>query len=67
MKFTGDPDGIAELKTMKETRLEYLKYLLKEAQTNFDGTATFKSPDQKTTYKMVYSAQTGELNVTKVS
>ena len=67
MKFTGDPDGITELKTMKETRLEYLKYLLKEAQTNFDNTATFKGQDQKTTFKIVYSGQTGELNVTKVS
>jgi len=66
MKFTGDPDGIAELKTMKETRLDWLKYLLKEAQTNFDNTATFKSQDQKTTYKMVYSPQTGELSVEKV-
>jgi hypothetical protein len=66
MKFTGDADGIAELKTMKETRLEWLKYLLKEAQTNFDNTATFKGQDNKTTYKIVYSPQTGELNVEKL-
>jgi len=66
MKFTGDADGIAELKTMKETRLDWLKYLLKEAQTNFDNTATFKGQDNKTTYKMVYSPQTGELNVEKL-
>jgi hypothetical protein len=66
MKFTGDPDGIAELKTMKETRLDWLKYLLKEAQTNFDHTATFKGQDQQTTFKIVYSPQTGELNVEKI-
>ena len=66
MKFTGDADGIAELKTMKETRLDWLKYLLKEAQTNFDNTATFKGQDNKTTYKIVYSPQTGELNVEKL-
>jgi hypothetical protein len=66
MKFTGDADGIAELKTMKETRMDWLKYLLKEAQTNFDNTATFKGQDNKTTYKIVYSPQTGELNVEKL-
>ncbi|OGP56469.1 MAG: hypothetical protein A2V67_07890 [Deltaproteobacteria bacterium RBG_13_61_14] len=66
MKFMGDADGIAELKTMKETRLDWLKYLLKEAQTNFDNTATFKGQDNKTTYKIVYSPQTGELNVEKL-
>ena len=63
MKFTGDPDGIAALKRMKEGRLEYLKYLLQEARTNFDHTAEFKDEDKK--YKIVFDTQTGELNVQK--
>ena len=65
MKFTGDESGIAELKAMKESRLEYLKYLLKEAQTNFGNTTTFKGQDRKTIYKITLDTQTGELNVTK--
>lgn len=63
MKFTGDPEGIAALKRMKETRLEFLKYLLKEAQTNFDHTTTFK--EGEVVYKIVLDPMTGELNVQK--
>lgn len=65
MKFTGDPDGIAALKKMKETRLEFLKYLLKEAQTNFDHTTTFK--EAGLTYKIVLDTMTADLNVEKVA
>ena len=63
MKFTGDPDGIEALKRMKEGRLEYLKYLLKEAQTNFDHIAVFKENDVK--FKIVLDIQTGNLDVQK--
>lgn len=63
MKFTGDEDGIAALKRMKEGRLEYLKYLLQEARTNFDHTAEFKDQDKK--FKIVFDSQKGELNVQK--
>jgi hypothetical protein len=62
MKFTGDPEGIAALKKMKETRMEYLKYLLQEARTNFDRTATFKENEK--TFKIVFDPQTGDLDVT---
>jgi len=63
MKFTGDPDGIVALKQMKESRLEYLKYLLTEARTNFDRTATFTHED--VSYKIVFDPQTGDLEVQK--
>jgi len=63
MKFTGDPDGITALKDMKETRLDYLKYLVTEARTNFDRTASFTHNDVK--YKMVFDPQTGDLDVQK--
>ena len=64
MKFTGDPDGIAALKRIKETRLEYLKYLLQEARTNFDHTTTFKDGDK--VFKIVFDTMTGDLDVQKV-
>jgi hypothetical protein len=63
MKFTGDADGIAALKRIKEERVEYLKYLLKEAQTNFGFTTTFK--DQNVKYKITFSPQTQTLDVQK--
>jgi hypothetical protein len=65
MKFTGDPDGITALKRMKEGRLEFLKYLLQEARTNFDHTATFKDEENNIKYKIVFDPQTGDLDVKK--
>jgi hypothetical protein len=64
MKFTGDPDGINALKKMKETRLEFLKYLLQEARTNFDHSTTFKEND--VTFKITMNVHTGDLEVQKV-
>ena len=63
MKFTGDADGIAALKRMKEERMEYLKYLLQEARTNFGYTTTFKEKEVK--YKIVFDPQTQTLDVQK--
>lgn len=63
MKFTGDEEGIAALKRMKDERLEYLKYVLQEARTNFGNTTTFKDNDTK--YQIVYDPQTGDLEVQK--
>ena len=65
MKFTGDPDGIAALKKMKESRVEYLKYLLQEARTNSDHTTTFK--ENETKFKILFDPQTGDLDVQKQS
>lgn len=65
MKFTGDPDGIAALKKIKESRLEYLKYLLQEARTNFDHVTTFKDEENK--FKITFDPQTGDLDVQKLS
>jgi len=65
MKLNGDPDGIAELKEMMKTRIEYLKYLVTEAKTNFDNAARFKSKDGSIKYKLVFKPQTGEFEVEK--
>jgi hypothetical protein len=67
MKFTGDPQGIEELKQIKENNLSYLKYLLQEAQTNFYHTAEFKASDGVTKYKITFSPQTGDLDVQKMT
>jgi hypothetical protein len=65
MKFTGDPDGIAALKKMKESRVEYLKYLLQEARTNLDHSTTFKENEVK--FKILFDPKTGDLDVQKQS
>jgi len=65
MKFTGDPDGIAALKQIKETRLEYLKYLLQEARTNMDHSTTFK--DNEIKFKIIFDPHTGDLDVQKLA
>ncbi len=67
MKFTGDPQGIEELKQIKDNNVTYLKYLLQEARTNFYRTAEFKGSDGVTKYKITFSPQTGDLEVEKVT
>jgi len=67
MKLTGDPEGIAELKALKESKLEYLKYLITEAKTNFDNTARFKSQDGTKSYKLIFIPHSGEFRVEKDS
>lgn len=63
MKLNGDEEGIKELKTIRETKVNYLKYLITEANTNFDHTARFKSADGTKRYKLIFSPQTGEYTV----
>ncbi len=67
MKLNGDPDGILELKEMMKTKLDYLKYLVTEAKTNFDNTAHFKNKDGSKKYKLIYLPQSGEFQVEKES
>lgn len=66
MKLAGDSDGIAELKYIKDTNLFYLKYLLKEAETNLNRAAEFKARDGKNRYKLVYNPMTKEFAVEKI-
>jgi len=63
MKLSGDPEGIQILKDMMQNRIEYLKYLITEAKTNFDHSARFKNQDGTKKYKLVYNPQTGEFEV----
>jgi len=64
MKMNGDPQGIEELKGLSKGRMDYLKYLITEAKTNFDHTAHFKC-STGIKYKLVYDPQNGEFNVIK--
>lgn len=45
MKISGDPEGIAALKNLKERDPEYLKFILKEATTNTDLKSYYRSPE----------------------
>lgn len=64
MKLTGDEKGIEVLKGFHNTKPEYLKFLLKEAQTSFDLTSHF-SGDNGEAYKLVLDAKTGEFTIIK--
>ncbi|MEW6775155.1 MAG: hypothetical protein AB1405_02575 [Bdellovibrionota bacterium] len=66
MELTGDPQGIEALKKIKDTNATYLKFLLQEVQTSFEGTVPFKAADG-TEYKLVRDAKVkGKLIVEKV-
>lgn len=66
MKLAGDPAGLEELKFMKENKLFYLKYLLKEAQTSTYRMVDFKGQDGKTKYRLRYFPDRDEFVVEKV-
>lgn len=53
MKLIGDFEAVEELKYIKENNIFYLKFLLKEAQTNTDNKAYFKGRDLKK-YVLIY-------------
>lgn len=64
MKMNGDPQGIEELKELSKTKMDYVKYLITEAKTNFDHTAHFKCQDGKK-FKLIYDPQNGEFAIQK--
>ena len=45
MNLTGDPEGLAALKSFQEGNRDYLKFLIQEARTVFEHQVDFKSPD----------------------
>jgi hypothetical protein len=64
-RVIGDPDAIAALKAMVTEHRDYLKFLLAEAQTNADHTATFTGSDG-TRYSLQLDLATGQIKVTRV-
>ena len=47
MELQGDPAGVAALKELHAADKEFVKFLLKEARSNFDLTAKFTAKDGK--------------------
>jgi len=52
MNLDGDQTGIAELKKMAAANKDFLKFLIKEVRTSFEGFAEFKGSDG-VKYKLV--------------
>jgi len=67
MKLAGDPQGLEELKFMKENKLFYLKYLLKEAQTSTYRMVEFRGQDGKQKYRLKYFPDKDEFLVEKIN
>ena len=63
MKLTGDPRGLEDLREIKEKKVEYLKFLITSAKTNFDRKMEFKSIDNQRCYFLVYDPVTLEFRV----
>lgn len=64
MKLSGDKEGLEELKYIRENKLFYLKFLLKEAQTNTDHRAAFKGRNLEK-YVLIYDNMKDEFVVKK--
>ena len=62
MNLTGDPDGLAALKTFQETNREYLKFLIQEAKSVFEHHVDFKDA-AGTPFRLVFDVKTGALRV----
>ena len=45
MELVGHPEGLAELKIIREERKDFLKFLITEAKTSFSRQAEFKGKD----------------------
>ena len=64
MKLSGDPEGLEELKRIKEENLFYLKFIMKEAKSNTDNTTVFKDKAGKKRYRLFYNPADGSFTVT---
>ena len=62
MKLIGDPEGLAALKELSQHNRDYLKFLIAEAGTNTNHTASFSGPDG-TKWLLIAKPGTGELEV----
>lgn len=67
MKLTGDPEGLQELKRIKEENLFFLKFIMKEAKSNTDNTTTFKDKTGKQKYRLSYDPAADSFNVTAIN
>ncbi|RME20547.1 MAG: hypothetical protein D6806_16160 [Deltaproteobacteria bacterium] len=62
MNLTGHPEGLEELKKIKEQRKDFLRFLITEAKTSFERRAEFKGSDGRKWF-LYYDAQADQLRV----
>ena len=62
MELMGNAEGIAALKAKHLKDKSYLKFLVTEARSNIDQTATFTAEDGKK-WKLRFDAESGNLDV----
>jgi hypothetical protein len=65
MKIVGDEQGMAVLKTIREERPQYLKFLITEARTSLMQFAEFAAPGGEK-YLLQWRTRTEELVVTRI-
>ena len=64
MNLTGDPAGLAALKTMQESNRDYLKFLIQEARSVFEHHVDFKAADGAQ-FRLFFDVKTGAFKVEK--
>lgn len=65
MKLVGDDHGIAVLKAIRQSRPDYLKFLITEARSSTLQFVEFFSDDEQK-YLLKFRARTGQLVVEKM-
>lgn len=63
MELGGDPEGVKALKALHAKNKDYIKFLIGEARSNVDQTATFSAEDGKSHWVLKFDAATGNLDV----
>jgi hypothetical protein len=66
VKLIGDPEGLAALKELSQHNRDYLKFLITEAGSNTNHTASFTGPDG-TKWHLVVKPGSAELEVKRAS
>lgn len=64
MNLTGDPAGLAVLKSFQEANRDYLKFLIQEARSVFEHHADFKGADGSQ-FRLIFDVKTGAFTVEK--
>lgn len=62
MNLTGDPEGLAILKTFQEGNRDYLKFLIQEARSVFEHHVDFKGQDGAA-FRLHFDVKTGSFRV----
>ncbi len=66
MQVVGDVEGVAALKALAAEHRDYLKFLITEAQSSTDHTATFKAADE-TRWQVKFHPESGNLEVRRIT